>query len=192
MTDFLLQLQKLKALNESAGFSKPQITYCDTVFFKLDVEKDGVYLTVVDEKMNPVDVDYRYYENDTAQLLHSIDNVMQDYGYRIQSQGISLQDYVKQMGMDMASFRNIFRDQAERQVKVQLALKKISELESIEPSEDEIEAEYKRLAEAYGLEEDKVKNFVPVDSVKSDLTTQKTLDMLKESAVAVAPAADAE
>ncbi len=96
------------------------------------------------------------------------------------------------MGMDMASFRNIFRDQAERQVKVQLALKKISELESIEPSEDEIEAEYKRLAEAYGLEEDKVKNFVPVDSVKSDLTTQKTLDMLKESAVAVAPAADAE
>ena len=92
----------------------------------------------------------------------------------------------------MASFRNIFRDQAERQVKVQLALKKISELESIEPSEDEIEAEYKRLAEAYGLEEDKVKNFVPVDSVKSDLTTQKTLDMLKESAVAVAPAADAE
>lgn len=94
--------------------------------------------------------------------------------------------------MDMASFRNIFRDQAERQVKVQLALKKISELESIEPSEDEIEAEYKRLAEAYGLEEDKVKNFVPVDSVKSDLTTQKTLDMLKESAVAVAPAADAE
>ena len=94
--------------------------------------------------------------------------------------------------MDMASFRNIFRDQAERQVKVQLALKKISELESIEPSEDEIEAEYKRLAEAYGLEEDKVKNFVPVESVKSDLTTQKTLDMLKESAVAVAPAADAE
>lgn len=127
-----------------------------------------------------------------AMFEAQLDNVMQDYGYRIQSQGISLQDYVKQMGMDMASFRNIFRDQAERQVKVQLALKKISELESIEPSEDEIEAEYKRLAEAYGLEEDKVKNFVPVDSVKSDLTTQKTLDMLKESAVAVAPAADAE
>ena len=127
-----------------------------------------------------------------AMFEAQLDNVMQDYGYRIQSQGISLQDYVKQMGMDMASFRNIFRDQAERQVKVQLALKKISELESIKPSEDEIEAEYKRLAEAYGLEEDKVKNFVPVDSVKSDLTTQKTLDMLKESAVAVAPAADAE
>ena len=83
MTDFLLQLQKLKALNESAGFSKPQITYCDTVFFKLDVEKDGVYLTVVDDKMNPVDVDYRYYENDTAQMLHSIDNVMREKRFQI-------------------------------------------------------------------------------------------------------------
>lgn len=127
-----------------------------------------------------------------AMFEAQLDNVMQDYGYRIQSQGISLEDYVKQMGMDMASFRNIFRDQAERQVKVQLALKKISELENIEPSEDEIEAEYKRLAESYGLEEDQVKKYVPVDSVKSDLTTQKTLDMLKENAVAVAPAADAE
>ena len=50
MADFLLQLQKLKPLNENAGFCKPKNTYCDTVFFKLDVGKDGVYLTVVDEK----------------------------------------------------------------------------------------------------------------------------------------------
>lgn len=83
MADFLLQLQKLKALNENAGFSKPLNTYCDTVFFKLDVGKDGVYLTVVDDKMNPVDVDYRYYENDTAQMLHSIDNVMREKRFQI-------------------------------------------------------------------------------------------------------------
>ena len=83
MADFLLQLQKLKALNENANFSKPQNTYCDRVFFKLDVGKDGVYLTVVDDKMNPVDVDYRYYENDTAQMLHSIDNVMREKRFQI-------------------------------------------------------------------------------------------------------------
>ena len=119
-----------------------------------------------------------------------LDNIMQDYGYRVQQQGIKLEDYVKQMGMEMSAFRNIFRDQAERQVKVQLAMKKIAELESIEPSEEDMNAEYDRLAEMYGLEVEKVRQFVPEDSIKSDLTMSKTMDMLKENAVVVAKAAE--
>lgn len=83
MADFLLQLQKLKALNGDAEISKPQNSYCGTVYFKLESNKDGVYLTVVDEKLNPVDVDYRYFENETAQLLHSIENVMREKRFQI-------------------------------------------------------------------------------------------------------------
>ena len=119
-----------------------------------------------------------------------LDNIMQDYGYRIQQQGVSLENYVKQMGMDMQSFRAIFREQAERQVKVQLAVKKIAELENIEPTDEDVEAEYAKLAEMYGMETDKVRQFVPVDSIKADLKTSKTIEMLKENAVAVAPAAE--
>ncbi len=119
-----------------------------------------------------------------------LDNIMQDYGYRIQQQGITLEDYVKQMGMDMQSFRAIFRDQAERQVKVQLAVKKIAELENIVPTDEDVDAEYAKLAEMYNLEADKVRQFVSVDSLKSDLTISKTIEMLKETAVAVAPAAE--
>lgn len=83
MADFLLQLQKLKALNGDAEISKPQNSYCGTVYFKLESNKEGVYLTVVDEKLNPVDVDYRYFENETAQLLHSIENVMREKRFQI-------------------------------------------------------------------------------------------------------------
>ena len=119
-----------------------------------------------------------------------LDNIMQDYGYRIQQQGISLEDYVKQMGMEMSAFRGIFRQQAERQVKVSLAVRKIAELEGIEPSEDDINAEYSRLAEQYGMKEEQVRQFVPTDSIKSDLTMSKTLEMLKDNAVVVAKAAE--
>ncbi|HIV68097.1 MAG TPA: trigger factor, partial [Candidatus Butyricicoccus stercorigallinarum] len=125
-----------------------------------------------------------------AMFEGQLDNIMQDYGYRIQQQGITLEDYVKQMGMELSAFRNIFREQAERQVKVQLAMKKIAELEGIEPSEEDINAEYDRLAEAYGLEAEKVRQFVPEESVKSDLTMSKTMEMLKENAVVVAKAAE--
>ncbi|HBI64662.1 MAG TPA: trigger factor [Clostridiales bacterium] len=119
-----------------------------------------------------------------------LDNIMQDYGYRIQQQGISLEDYVKQMGMEMSAFRGIFRQQAERQVKVSLAVRKIAELEGIEPSEEDINAEYSRLAEQYGMKEEQVRQFVPTDSIKSDLTMSKTLEMLKDNAVVVAKAAE--
>ncbi len=125
-----------------------------------------------------------------AMYESQLDNIMQDYSYRIQQQGISLDDYVKQMGMDMQTFRGIFRQQAERQVKVQLAVKAIAKLENIEPTEEEIDAEYGKMAESYGLEVEKVRQFVPVESVKSDLSMSKTVEMLKENAVVVAQAAE--
>ena len=125
-----------------------------------------------------------------AMFESKLDNIVNDYGYRLLQQGMKIEDYVKQMGMDMKAFREIFRPQAERQVKVELAVKKIAALENIVPSEEDIAAEYKRLAEAYGIEEEKVHQFVPVDSIKSDLVGAKTLQMIKDNAVIVEKAAE--
>ena len=124
-----------------------------------------------------------------AMFESQLDTIMQDYSYRIQQQGIKLEDYVKQMGMDIKTFRGIFREQAERQVKVRLAIQKIAEIEKIEPTEEEIDAEYNRMVEAYGITAEQVRQFVPAESIKSDLTMTKTLDMVKENAKVVAPAA---
>ena len=170
-------------------------------FETLDELKKDTEAKIAQSKQNAADRDFEEkvldkvlegMEADIPEAMFEgqLDNIMQDYGYRIQQQGITLEDYVKQMGMELSAFRNIFREQAERQVKVQLAMKKIAELEGIEPSEEDINAEYDRLAEAYGLEAEKVRQFVPEESVKSDLTMSKTMEMLKENAVVVAKAAE--
>lgn len=170
-------------------------------FETLDELKKDIEGKIAESKRNAADRDFEEkvldkvlanMEADIPDAMYEtqLDNIMQDYGYRIQQQGVSLENYVKQMGMDMQSFRAIFREQAERQVKVQLAVKKIAELENIEPTDEDVDAEYAKLAEMYGMEIDKVRQFVPVDSIKSDLKTSKTIEMLKENAVAVAPAAE--
>ncbi len=170
-------------------------------FETLEELKKDTESKIAENKKNAADRDFEEkildkvlegMEADIPEAMYEtqLDNIMQDYGYRIQQQGMKLEDYVKQMGMEMSAFRNIFRSQAERQVKVQLAMKKIAELESIEPSEEDMNAEYDRLAEMYGLEVEKVRQFVPEDSVKSDLTMSKTMEMLKENAVVVEKAAE--
>ena len=170
-------------------------------FETLEELKKDTESKIAESKKNAADRDFEEkildkvlegMEADIPEAMYEsqLDNIMQDYGYRVQQQGIKLEDYVKQMGMEMSAFRNIFRDQAERQVKVQLAMKKIAELENIEPSEEDMNAEYDRLAEMYGLEVEKVRQFVPEDSIKSDLTMSKTMEMLKENAVVVAKAAE--
>lgn len=170
-------------------------------FETLEELKSDITSKIAESKKNAADREFEEkvldkvlegMEADIPEAMYEtqLDNIMQDYGYRIQQQGISLEDYVKQMGMEMSAFRGIFRQQAERQVKVSLAVRKIAELEGIEPSEDDINAEYSRLAEQYGMKEEQVRQFVPTDSIKSDLTMSKTLEMLKDNAVVVAKAAE--
>ena len=90
--------------------------------------------------------------------------------------------YMQYTGMDQKAIREQFRPQAEKQVKTRLALEKIVELENLEPSEEDIEAEYNKLAERYKMEADKVKALVPVEELKKDLAVNKAIDFLKENA----------
>lgn len=96
MSDFMLQLQKLKTLNDNQPFNAPK-AYCPSVQFMLTTDKEGTYLTVVDDKLQPVEVDYRYYDNEVAQLLHSIENVIREKQFQILwnefDQRISLADH---------------------------------------------------------------------------------------------------
>ena len=112
-----------------------------------------------------------------------IDEMIQDFGYRLQSQGLNLNDYLKYTGMEMDAFKKSFAPQAEMQVKSTLALQKIAELENIQVSDEEIEAEYKKASEAYNIEVEKVKTFIDRESIVSSLTLNKAIDVLKEHAV---------
>lgn len=83
MADFFEQLQRMTA-HETKRFNfQHTTTNCSEVFFMLDDKEDGVYLSVVDADRKPVQVDYRYYDSETAQLLHSIENVMRERQFQI-------------------------------------------------------------------------------------------------------------
>ena len=86
-----------------------------------------------------------------------INELIRDFQYRLQSQGLNLETYLQYTGMDADAFRKTFEEQAQRQVKIRLALEKIVELEKIELSDEEVEEEYKKAAENYKLDVSKVK-----------------------------------
>ena len=118
-----------------------------------------------------------------AMFKNRIDDSVRDFDYRLQSQGLNLQSYLQYTGMDMEAFRNGFREQAEKQVKLRLALEKIAQLENIIPAAEEIEAEYQKYAEQYQMELDKVKAVLPEKDLVKDMTVGKAMDFVKEAAV---------
>ena len=125
-----------------------------------------------------------------AMIETQLDNVVNDYAYRMQSQGISMEQYFKITGMDYEGFRKQMQPQAERQTKTTLALEYIAKAENLEVSEEEIEAEFQKTADQYSMELEKVKELMPAESLKHDLLMQKTVAFIKENGVKTAPAAE--
>lgn len=121
----------------------------------------------------------------------SIDNFVNDFDYRLQSQGLNLETYLQYTGMDMSSFRKTFREQAERQVKIRLALEKIAQIEKFEATAEDIDAEFKKLAERYGVEVDKIRNAASEDEIKKDVVVNKAVDLIRDTMV-ITEVAEAE
>ena len=113
----------------------------------------------------------------------AIDDIVNDFNYRLQMQGLNLETYLMYTGMEMDKFREGYKENAEAQVKLQLALEEIVKAENIEATEDDIAAEYSRLAEMYSMDVDAVKKALPVDSLKGDITSKKAIEFVKENAV---------
>ena len=116
------------------------------------------------------------YDNEVEESINS-------FAYRLQSQGLNLETYLKYTGMTTDSLKEQFRPQSEKQVKLRLALEKIAANEGLEPTAEELDAEYEKLAKMYEMEVDKIKNIVAEAQVKGDLQSQKAVDFVKENAV---------
>ena len=112
-----------------------------------------------------------------------VDEMIEEMGQRLAPQGISLDMYLQYTGQTLDSLKKTYREQAEKQVKLRLALEKISELEGIEVTDDEAEEEIKKMADNYKMEVEQVKSYVTVDAVKKDLAVGKAADLVKAEAV---------
>ena len=124
-----------------------------------------------------------------AMVESQIDSFVQDFGYRLQMQGMTLEQYIKMTGTEMGAFRAMFHDQADRQVKTRLALEKVAELENIAVSDKELDEEYAKMAEQYGMEVDKVKSIVSAEALSGDLKISNALELIKKNAKVKKPAA---
>ena len=107
-----------------------------------------------------------------------LDKLMDDYAMRLQGQGISLDDYMKMMGMTPEMMRASARPSALRQVQMELALTAVADAENLQVTAEEIEAEMNRLAEQYGLKLEQVKAAVPEESLTKDLRLKKASDLV--------------
>ena len=125
-----------------------------------------------------------------ALIEAELDTQMERFGYQLQMSGYSMEAYAKMMGGDVNTMRNAFRPAAEKQAKINVTLEKIGEVEGIEVSEEEINAELESLASQYQLEIEKVKSMVPVEEITASLKTRKAVKVIVDSAVAVAPKAE--
>lgn len=111
-----------------------------------------------------------------------VDELLQDFEYRLQQQGLQLDQYMQYMGATLDQLKSQFAEQAEKQVKMRLAMEAIVAKEKIEATEEEFEAEIQRIAEVYKMEVDKVKSVVDAAAVKADLAVNKAIDFVKSKA----------
>ncbi len=118
-----------------------------------------------------------------AMYQKRINDDINEFAYRLRSQGLDLKTYLQYTGMDEKGIRDSFKPQAERQVKIRLALEKIVELENIVPTGEEIEAEYAKMANVYQMEVDKIKGFVPSEDLSLDIAVEKAMGLVRDSAV---------
>ncbi|MBQ5834301.1 MAG: trigger factor, partial [Clostridia bacterium] len=103
------------------------------------------------------------------------ENFVRDYDNRLRMQGLDLKTYFQYTGMNLDSLREQLRPQAEKQVKLRLALETIAKLEAIEVTDEDINAEIESIAKTYNMEADKVREMIPVESVAEDMKVKKAM-----------------
>ena len=113
----------------------------------------------------------------------------ENFSRRIGQQGVKLDMYLMYMGIEQSQFEADMYEQAVQQVKVRLALEKIAQLENIEATDEDLEAEYAKLAEMYGVSADAVKGFFAADAIRSDILCEKAINVVKDAAAVTEPKA---
>lgn len=165
-------------------------TEFDTVDeYKADVKKK---LEKANEKHADSEVEAKIFdkviENMTAEIPqvmfdNRVNEMISELEQRLAPQGISLDLYMQYTGQTIDTVKKAYAEQAEKQVKLRLALEKIAKLENIEVTEDELKAEFDKLAEAYKLDVDQIKQFIHDDDLKKDIAVGKAVDLIKDAAV---------
>ena len=117
-----------------------------------------------------------------AMFTNEVNEMLREFDMRLRQQGMDLNTYMQYTGMNIETLAGGYREQAEKRVKLRLILEKIAEKEAIEVSDEDVENEYARLAEAYKMEVEQVKNAISHEDLAKDLSVEKAMQLVKDSA----------
>lgn len=116
------------------------------------------------------------YDNQASEMVR-------DFEMRLRAQGMDMNTYMQYMGMDVNGLKGMYKEEAEKRVKLRLALETVAKKENIEVTEADLDEEYQKMADAYKMEIDKVKAAVPAESLTEDVKVEKALKLIKDKAV---------
>ena len=142
---------------------------------KADADVENAIFDKVIELLK-ADIPQEMFDNRTNEMVSELEQ-------RLRPQGISLDMYLQYTGQTLDSVKKAYAEQAQKQVKLRLALEKIAELEKVEVTDEELETEFQKMADNYQLELQQVKNFVGAEELKKDVAVSKTVDLIKAAAV---------
>ena len=162
-------------------------------FDTLDALKEDIKAKALERKTKAADeevenqligavVDAMKAEIPDAMIENRSNESVREFDYRLRSQGMDLDTYLKYTGTTVEEFKETFRPQSEKQVKMRLALEKIVELEGLTATEEELNAEYEKVAASYGMEVDQVKAAISEKDIAHDITLNKAIDLVKANA----------
>lgn len=138
--------------------------------------KDAVVSKVYEN--NPVDVP-------DVMVQDEITRMIQEIGQQLSYQGLTVENYLQYMGKDMSDLRNELKEDAAKKVGTRIVLMSIIDKEDIKVSEDEMEAELAKIAEAYKKDVDEIKNMIGIENLtyfQKDIQITKVIDMLYDNA----------
>lgn len=126
-----------------------------------------------------------------AMVNTELDRMLQEFGQRMQQQGLSLETYFQISGQDESQLREQMKDDAEARVRTNLTLTAIADKEDIEVSEEDIDKELEKMSEQFNISVEDIKNTLGnTDIVKNDVRIQKVIDLLVDEAKLVEPSED--
>ena len=117
-----------------------------------------------------------------AMVDYRADKMVEEQAMRMQQNGLNFQDYLKYMGLSMDDVRAQAKTAADRAVRTALALDAVAKAEGIEVTQEELDAEVKRLAEQFNVTEEQVREVTNESDMKQDLGSKKALELVKSSA----------
>lgn len=160
--------------------------YRESVRAKIEERKNASADAEVEKQLIDKLIENMTGEVPDVMIENEIDRYVNDYDYRLRSQGASIDLYYQYTGSTPEALRESFRGEAERQVKSRLALERVAKTEKVKAGKKEIEEEYKKIAAGYTVDIEYVKKNIPEEGISEDIVIRKAIQLIKDNAVITA------